>query len=252
MKDLRSAAAALGFVLAAACSGEKPAPAPPADGKKVDVAKAGSVSGKVLFEGTAPANPKIAFTSDPACLRAHPDGAVSEIYAVHDGGLDNVFVYVKDGLTGYTFDTPTTPVLLDQQGCLYRPHVLGLRVGQPLQIKNSDETLHNVHGLGQVNQEFNFGEPITGQVMSRTFTAKEVMMKFVCNVHTWMNAYIGVLDHPYFAVTTEGGKFALKDLPAGTYTIEAWHEKLGTSTQTVTIGEKEAKDITFTFKSATP
>jgi hypothetical protein len=137
--------------------------------------------------------------------------------------------------------------VLNQQGCHYTPHVFGVQVGQPLDILNSDDTLHNVHAAAQVNQEFNLGQPFKGMKTTRTFDKPEVMIPFKCDVHTWMNAFVGVLAHPYFAVSADGGKFSLKTLPPGTYEIEAWHEKLGTQTQTVTVGEKETKEITFTF-----
>jgi hypothetical protein len=127
--------------------------------------------------------------------------------------------------------------------------VFGLRVGQPLEIVNSDPTLHNIHALPKSNQEFNNGQPIQGMKMTHTFTQKEVMVPFKCDVHGWMNAYVAVLDHPYFATTGADGKFALNTLPPGTYTIEAWHEKLGAQTQSVTLGPKDSKEITFTFKA---
>ena len=171
------------------------------------------------------------------------------LFAADDGGLANVFVYVKDGLGNYVFEVPTESAKIDQQNCRYHPHVLGLMVGQPLQIVNSDDTLHNVHGLPRDNKEFNQGQPIQGMKMTHTFSTKEVMIPFKCDVHGWMNAWIGVLDHPYYAVTPTNGTFSLKGLPPGTYTIEAWHEKLGTQTQTVTVGEKETKDVAFTFKT---
>lgn len=187
--------------------------------------------------------------ADPVCQRENPD-AVAETVVVSDGGLQNVFVYVKDGLNGYAFDTPTEPARLDQKGCRYVPHVLGLRAGQPIEIANSDPTFHNVHALPAVNREFNVGQPSQGMRDVRTFTAPEVMVRVKCDVHAWMHAYVGVVDHPYFAVTADGGTFSLEHVPAGTYTIEAWHEKLGTQTQTVTLGETESKDIAFTFASA--
>ena len=215
---------------------------------RVDAAKAGTLTGRVLFDGPAPANPPIKMTADPACLKANPNGAIFETFTVKDGGLDNVFVYVKDGLGNYYFDVPTESLKLDQQGCRYSPHVFGIRVGQPLEIVNSDPTLHNVHALAQSNPEFNFPQQIQGMKNQKTFTAREVMVKFKCDVHGWMNAYAGVLDHPYFAVTTNGGRFELKNLPAGTYTIEAWHERLGVRSEKITIGEKETKDVSFTYK----
>ena len=226
-----------------------PAAAPGA--QKVDTATAGAISGKVAFEGPPPRNPTIPMASDPTCAAAHKDGAVSQAYMVKDNGLDNVFVYIKDGLGNkYIFDTPTEAVKLDQKGCEYDPHVVGVRVSQPLEIVNSDNTMHNVHGMPQTNQEFNYGQPVAGMKNTVTFTAPEVLIPFKCDVHSWMNAYIGVVNSPYFAVTADGGKFDLRTVPPGTYTIEAVHEKLGSQSQTVTLGPKETKTITFTFKAA--
>jgi hypothetical protein len=248
------AAVALAAALGVASCGraeEKAAPAgPPPDAKRVDVSKAGSVSGRVLIEGQPPANAPIKMQADPACIKANPGGAAFETYAVEKGGLNNVFVYIKDGLGNYYFDTPSEPVKLDQNGCRYAPHVLGVRANQPLEISNSDPTLHNVHALPDKNRGFNFPQQIVGMKTQRTFATPEVMVYVKCDVHPWMNAYIGVVAHPYFAVTSDGGRFTLKDVPAGTYTVEAWHEKLGTTTQSVTIGEKETKEISFTFKAA--
>ena len=227
-----------------------PAAAPA--GQKVDTANAGSVSGMVTLDGTAPKNEAIKMNADPVCLREAKGTQMQETYIVGSDGksLANVFVYVKDGLGNYVYDTPTEPAKIDQKECRYHPHVFGMRVGQPLEILNSDPTLHNIHAMPKNNQEFNNGQPIQGMKMTHTFTAKEVMVPFKCDVHGWMNAYVGVLDHPYYAVTTDDGKFTLKDLPAGTYTIEAWHEKLGTQTQNVTLAAKESKDVNFTFKAA--
>ena len=214
----------------------------------VDAATAATVTGKVKFEGTAPASQPIKLSADPYCQKANP-GLTTETEIVgKDGSVENVFVYVKDGLGNRTFPTPSEPVVMDQKGCHYTPHVFGIQVGQPLQIVNSDDTLHNVHGLPKANKEFNQGQPIQGMKMTHTFSTTEVMVPFKCDVHGWMNAWVGVLDHPYYAVTSADGSFSLKGLPPGTYTIEAWHEKLGTQTQTVTVGDREANDIAFTFK----
>ncbi|MEO5895753.1 MAG: hypothetical protein ABIS06_08640, partial [Vicinamibacterales bacterium] len=225
----------------AACGGDtkSAAPAaPPAGALRVDESKAGNIAGRVLFEGAPPANAPVKIAADPACMQANANGLNFETYVVKEGGLDNVFVYVKDGLGNYYFETPTEPVTIDQRGCRYVPHVVGARAGQPIEFTNSDETLHNIHALASVNREFNFGQAIKGQSDKRVFTAREVMVPLKCDVHGWMQAYAGILDHPYFAVTSDGGKFQLKNLPAGTYTIEAWHEKLPAQTQTVTIGER--------------
>jgi len=228
------------------------APAGAAGGQKVDTANAGSVKGKVSLDGTAPKNEAIKMNADPVCLREAKGPQQQETYMVGSDGksLANVFVYVKDGLGNYAFDTPTEPARIDQKECRYHPHVFGMRVGQPLEIVNSDPTLHNIHAMPKANQEFNNGQPIQGMKMTHTFTAQEVMVPFKCDVHGWMNAYVGVLPHPYYAVTKDDGSFELKDLPAGTYTVEAWHEKFGTQTQSVTLAAKESKDVTFTFKPA--
>jgi hypothetical protein len=228
---------------------ESPAAAP--DAKKVDASTAATITGRVVFEGTPPHNPVINMGSDPACSSGNKGEVTTESVVVDNGGLQNVFVYVKDGLGNkYLFETPTTPVQLNQSGCHYLPHVLGLRTTQPLEIVNSDNTMHNVHGMPQTNREFNFGQVVAGLKNTVTFNAPEVLIPFKCDVHSWMNAYVGVVDHPYFAVSGNGGKFELRTIPPGTYTIEAVHEKLGRQSQSVTLGEKENKDITFTFKPA--
>lgn len=236
----------------AACGGGAPAATvgPPPGAKPVDLAKAGAVAGRVLVEGAVPVNAPIRMSADPFCTRANQGGAAFESVVSESGGLGNVFVYIKDGLGSYWVDVPKAPVTLDQNGCRYAPHVLGVRAGQVLQISNSDDTMHNVHALASVNGDFNFGQPIKGQTNEKTFNSPEVMVTFKCDVHSWMNAYVGVVNHPYFAVSAKSGGFELKNVPAGTYTIEAWHEKLGTQTQTVTLAEKESKQISFTFKSA--
>ena len=246
----------LGVALATAvaCGGSSPsqsattASAP--GGQKVDAATAGDIKGMVMLDGAAPTNAPIKMNADPVCVKANTTPQFQETYMVADGHLGNVFVYVKDGLGNYVFDTPTESARIDQKDCRYRPHVFGVRVNQPVEIVNSDPTLHNIHALPKGNQEFNNGQPIQGMKMSHTFTAKEVMVPFKCDVHGWMNAYVGVLDHPYFATTDKDGKFELKSLPPGTYTIEAWHEKLGATTQSVTLGPKESKDVNFTFKAS--
>jgi len=253
-----------GFVLAvsvAACGGgsqstssTSAAPAASAGGgKKVDAATAGEVKGTVSLDGVAPKNAEIKMNADPVCVKQTAGSPqAQETFMVGKDGksLANVFVYVKEGLSpDYSFDVPTEPAKIDQQNCRYHPHVFGMRVGQKLEIVNSDPTLHNIHAVPKANTEFNNGQPIQGMKMDHTFTAKEVMVPFKCDVHGWMNAYVGVLDHPFFAVTDEEGKFDIKGLPPGTYTIEAWHEKGGTVTQSVTVGPSETKDITFTIKA---
>ena len=252
----------LGMSLAAtiACGGgdtSKPAdaiPAPAAGATKIDPATAGSIKGVVTVDGALPKNEAIKMNADPVCLQQAKGPQMQETYIVGSDGksLGNVFVYVKDGLGNYAYDPPTDSPKIDQHECRYHPHVFGMRVGQTLEIINSDPTLHNIHAMPKANTEFNNGQPIQGMKMSHTFDKPEVMVPFKCDVHGWMNAYVGVLPHPYFAVTKDDGKFELPNLPPGTYTIEAWHEKLGPMTQSVTIGAKESKDVTFTFKPAAP
>ncbi len=245
----------------AACGGSqegsKPAattakPAASAGGSKVDPSTAGDIKGVITLTGTAPKNEPIRMNADPVCIKQTASlGAQSqETYTVNGDKLANVFVYVKDGLGNYIYDAPSESIKLDQHGCRYTPHVFGVRVGQPIEIVNSDPTLHNIHAMPKANAEFNNGQPIQGMKMSHTFDKPEVMVPFKCDVHGWMNAYVGVLDHPYFAVSKADGSFEIKGLPPGTYTIEAWHEKLGATTQSVTIAAKDSKDVNFTFDAA--
>ena len=254
---------ALGVTLSVsltACGGgqESSAPAttaaPAAPGAaKVDPSTAGDIKGAVTLTGAAPKNEPIRMNADPICVKqTQAQGPqTQETFVVSgDGKLANVFVYVKDGLGNYVYDPPSAGAKLDQHGCRYTPHVFGVRVGQPIEIINSDPTLHNIHAMPKANAEFNNGQPIQGMKMNHTFKAKEVMVPFKCDVHGWMNAYVGVLDHPYFAVSKEDGSFEIKGLPPGTYTIEAWHEKLGATTQSVTIGAKESKEVSFSFDAA--
>ena len=221
-------------------------------GQKVDPATAGDVTGSVVLEGTAPKNEPIRMNADPTCLKQATGEQTQETYMVGSDGksLANVFVYVKDGLGSYSYDPPSGTVTIDQKGCRYHPHVFGMRTGQKLEILNSDPTLHNIHATPKSNSEFYTGQPIQGMKTNHTFDKPEVMIPFKCDVHGWMNAYVGVLDHPYFAVTGPDGKFTLKGLPPGTYTVEAWHEKLGATTQSVTLAAKETKDVSFAFKMA--
>jgi plastocyanin len=246
MRTLVFTACVAALVGAACGGGEKPAPAPAAPvANPVDPATAGAVAGKVTFMGTAPPSETISMSSDPRCMNA---GAKTETVMVSgDGSLQNVFVYVKDGLGTLKFPVPTAPLVLDQKGCQYRPHVFGVQAGQPIEILNSDATLHNIHAWPQVNQEFNLGQALQGMKDTHVFTTPEVMVPFRCDVHRWMNSFVGVVAHPFFAVTGADGAFQLKGLPPGTYTLEAWHEKFGTRTASVTIGAKESKDVAFTF-----
>ena len=239
----------------AACGGDSSdspdaASAPPAPlTSPVDLATAGNIVGRITFDGPAPQPAVVRMDSDPNCVDSGVTVTDETMVVGDDGALQNVFVYVKDGLGDLRFPIPSTPFVLDQQGCRYVPHVVGVQVGQSIEILNSDPTLHNVHAVPSTNQEFNTGQPLPGMRHTHQFTTAEVMVPFTCDVHPWMDAYVGVVDHPFFAVTGADGSFNLEGLPPGTYTIEAWHERLGSRTQTVTIGEQETGDITFSFQA---
>ena len=205
------------------------------------------ISGKVTVEGDVPEAEVIRMNADPVCVQETSGDQLTEFFLLgEEGALGNVFVYVKEGVSG-TFDPPSPAVTMDQKGCRYNPHVFGVQVGQTVTIVNSDPTLHNVHALPANNEEFNMGQPVQNMKMDRTFDTEEIMVPFKCDVHGWMNAYVGVLSHPFFAVSGEGGSFSIDNLPAGDYVVEAWHEKLGTQTQNVTVGDGEKQEISFTF-----
>lgn len=208
-----------------------------------------TVTGRVKFTGTKPAAARIDMTEEPKCKEKHKTQPMTETVVVNaNGTLGNVFVYVKSGLPADAkYAAPATPVVIDQDGCHYSPHVLGIQVGQNLEIRNSDPVLHNIKAKATKNRPFNISQPTAGMKTNRTFAAPEVMVALECNVHGWMNAFVGVLPHPFFAVTGADGSFTLKGLPPGTYTVEAWHEKYGVQTATVTVAGTDSKTQDFTF-----
>lgn len=207
---------------------------------------AATLSGKALFTGTAPAAEAIKMDADPKCKMMHASGATTDSVIVNaNGTLKNVLVYVKSGVTG-KFTAPKDAVVLDQKGCAYSPKVFGIQTGQPIRIHNSDDTLHNVHTLSKDNPQFNVGMPIKDMKIEKKFAKAEPIFKIKCEVHPWMASYCGVFDHPFFAVTGDDGSFSIKDLPAGKYTVEAWHEKYGVQTQEITVaGDAGTADFTF-------
>lgn len=210
-----------------------------------------TIKGAVSFSGVAPAPTKIKITADPKCHEGHGDTISSEEYVVgKKGELKNVFIYVKQGLEGKTFPASADPVKINQVKCTYTPHVSGVQAGQPIEVSNSDNTMHNVNVQPKKNQGFNFAQPIPGMKTVKKFANPEIMIPFICNVHPWMKSYLGVVGHPFFAVSGDTGQFEIKGLPAGSYVIEAWHEKLGTATQNVTVGAGETKTLNFSFKKA--
>jgi plastocyanin len=254
-KGLYIVAAVAAFGLAA-CGGssEKAATesAPsgaPASYTTVDPATAATVTGKVSFSGAPPRMPRLAMDAEPDCSKLHSGPVVSEEVVVNPNGtLANVFVYVKSGLEGKSFEPPATNALLDQHGCIYRPRVLGVRAGQMISIKNSDPTTHNVHPMPSTNREWNQSQPPKGPDLERAFPRPEVMIPVKCNVHPWMRSYIGVVDHPFFAVTSDQGAFEIKGLPPGDYVIEAWHEKFGTQELKVSLTASATQTADFTFQ----
>jgi hypothetical protein len=209
-----------------------------------------TVSGKVLFEGTAPPAAQLKLNTDPVCVILHKDPLYSEELQVNNGNLLNVFVYVKEGLEKYSFARPREPATLVQQGCRFEPHVGGVMVNQDLRIVNNDPTPHNVRCVAEKNPQFNIGQPTKGGETVKRMAHPEVMIRFRCDVHKWMSSYLGVLPHPYYSVTGKDGSYTFKSLPPGEYVIEAWHEKLGTRSQKVVVGDKETKEIGFSFKAS--
>ncbi len=206
----------------------------------------GNVTGIISFAGAAPAPRKLDTSNDSACGEAMADDAL-----VNDGKLQNVFVYVKSGLPEANFETPTTPVTLDQKGCKYVPRILGIQTGQLLSVVNSDQTNHNIHPVPKVNREWNESQ-LKGQApITRKFAKPETLIPVKCNMHSWMTAYIGVLPHPFYAVSASNGAFTIKGLPPGEYEIEAWHEKYGAKMMKVKVAEKADAKADFSFDAAT-
>jgi plastocyanin len=207
-----------------------------------------SVKGKVKLEGRAPKATLVNMAADPACAKQHPTPVLSQDVVVDaNGGLQNVVVFIADGLGDRTFDAPSQPAVIQQKGCMYQPHVLAVRANQKLDVVNSDSTTHNIHPMPKNNREWNKSQPPRVPI-EETFAREEIAIPVKCNVHPWMRGYIAVFKHPYFVVTGKDGSFDLSNLPPGTYTLEAWHEKLGTATQKITVGANETKAIAFVFK----
>jgi len=209
----------------------------------------GSITGKITLKGKAPTASVIAMDADPVCKTAH-SGAVKDESVVADakGNLANVFVYVKDGANSYP--APASAVTLTQKGCMYTPHVFGIQVNQPLEIVNGDPTLHNVHCMATINDPFNVGQPTQGMATEKKFSKPEVLVKFKCDVHSWMHCCAGVVTNPFYSVSGMDGTYKISQLPAGTYTLVAVHEKYGESApQTVTLTNAGTQTVDFTFNA---
>jgi len=225
--------------------------APAEQATPIDQATVGEVTGKVSFQGEKAKLAMIHMDQDSVCVSKHSSPVTVEDGAVNDNGtLPNVFVYVKDGAEKYSFPVPTDPVTLDQNGCMYKPHVLGMIAGQTLHVISSDPTTHNIHPQPKDNQEWNMSQAPGAAPIDKKFARPEVMVPVKCNQHPWMKAYIGVVKNPFFAVTGSDGTFTLKGLPPGEYTIGAWTATFGTQEQKVTIGPKESKTVDFAFKAS--
>lgn len=222
-------------------------PAAKATATPIDKSTVGAVSGTVKFDGVKPKAGKIDMSQDAACAKKGEN--MVETYAGDGANLANVFVYVKEGLGDRTFDTPSTPVEINQEGCRYHPHVLGVMTGQTIRILNSDDTTHNIHPTPQANREWNESQPPKGAAIEKTFAREEIMLPVKCNQHPWMKMYVNVVKSPYFAVTDASGKYAIKDLPPGDYTLAFVHEKAGETTQKVSIAPKESKSVDVTMKA---
>ncbi|MBP6823478.1 MAG: carboxypeptidase regulatory-like domain-containing protein [Acidobacteria bacterium] len=229
-----------------ACGGKKEETAAPAAGPTwKPTGSEGNVTGTIAFAGAAPAPRKLDTSNDAACGEAMANDIL-----VADGKLQNVFVFVKSGLPEANFEVPTAEVELDQKGCLYVPRILGIQVGQPLKVVNSDQTNHNIHPVPKTNREWNESQ-LKGQApIVKKFAKPEVMIPVKCNMHSWMLAHIAVMSHPFFAVSGADGSFSIKGLPPGEYELEAWHEKFGAKTLKVTVAAKADAKADFSFDAA--
>lgn len=243
-------------VAALACGGGdgKQSDAPAGSTSESPAAAAASggatITGTVRFTGTPPANPPVDMAEEPACKEQYTSVPTDPVVLVKTGMLQNVFISVTNGLpTRRDFPTPTESVRVDQQGCLYTPRVVGVMQGQTVEITNSDAVLHNIKAVPKVNRGFNISQPTKGMVTQRKFDKAEEAIPVECNVHGWMHGKVFVMDHPFFSVSNDTGAFTIQGLPGGTYTLTAWHEKLGTRTATVTVPEDGSAQTSITFSS---
>jgi plastocyanin len=252
-QKLALAFAALWF---ARCGGTKPPqkaatePARPVEYFHVDSATAGTLSGRILFRGAKPAREVISMESEEGCQQAHAGHPVYDesIVVGKRGGLSNAFVYIQSGLEGKSFEPVKEAVGLDQHGCMFIPRVIGIRAGQTLDVKNSDAVSHNIHPMPKSNREWNEQQSPQSPDVEHRFPRPEIMIPVKCNVHSWMRAYIGVMEHPYFAVTRADGSFEMTNVPPGDYTVAAWHEKLGDQTKQIHLAASEHGAVEFTFQ----
>ena len=211
---------------------------------------ASTITGTITFDGKPPVLRPIAMDAEPVCAKKHAGHPVQpEMLTLGTGQtMGSVMVFVSKGLpAGKTYPAPKDPVVVDQDGCMYIPHVMGIMVGQPYRILNTDGILHNIHTLPKINPSFNRGQPATVKEMTTNFAKPESMFQIKCDVHPWMSAYMGVFTHPFYSVTKTDGKFTISGLDPGTYEITAWHERLGMQTASVTVSGTDTKMQNFKF-----
>lgn len=220
--------------------------------KAAQAGSSGEITGKVYFKGNKPRRLPLDMAKDPVCQSEHSGTVYAQDGAVNDDGtLPNAFVYIKSGARNAVSVTPRNSVELTQRGCMYEPHVLGIMVGQPLQVVTIDPTTHNVHVAANVNSDWNVTQEPGSPSVIRKFAKPEVMIPVHCNEHPWMKAYIGVMDDPYFDVSGSDGSFLLKGLPTGTYTVAVWTATFGTKEQRVTLQPGERASVDSTFEART-
>ncbi len=238
------------ILLLAGCgqNGSQPANSVQTVTPPIDVAQAATIKGVVRFEGAVPKARKLRISGNPECsMLAHGD-LFSEDLLAENGLLQNAIVYIKEGLEGYQFPIPKESVLLDQKGCMFIPHVIAIQKYQQIELLNSDPTLHNVNARAKNSRGFNIGFPSKGMRRMSTLKESEVAVPIRCDLHPWMKGYIGVFDHPYFAVTQADGSFSFSPLPAGKYVVEVWHEKLGAQSQVLEVQPQETQEADFVFQ----
>ncbi len=239
------------FSLLFSCNSSTPSK-PPRQPTPLDLSTVGTISGSIHFEGPVPEQSVLQLGGWSECAAQHEDTVYAGDVLVTNGGLQNALVYIKDGLGGRVFSVPEEPVENDQKGCVFLPRIMALRVDQQIRYLNSDPMAHNVHGLPHNSSHWNFSLGLKGTSRNVTVAAEEVGIEVKCDIHGWMRSYLGVFDHPYFALSDQDGTFRLHNVPPGGYTIAAWHERFGTRSQKIALPEKGEAKVELTFQSDAP